>query len=137
MGLSAYAMIAMADGGEKRVEDLEPGDLVREAATGLAAAVTNIWQGPAVGMVRLHCDDGSMLDLTGDSLVVGASGPAAVAETAAGSPLLASGRTTVCADVEALPGDYMVYDVTLDSPASIPCLAANGIAVTTSREGGR
>lgn len=133
MGLSAYAMIAMADGSEKRAEDLERGDLVREAATGVAAAVTKIWQGPAVGMVRLHCDDGTMLDLTGDSLVAGASGPAAVAGTAAGSPLLATGRTAVCADVEMLPGDYMVYDVTLDSPASVPCLAANGIAVAASR----
>ena len=126
MGLSAFCMIRMADGSEKRAQDLAAGDMVFDPVSGRAATVTAMLDGPGVGMIGLETEAGSVIHVTGDHLIRTEAGAVRAEQVRAGDRLLAACGVTVCAAAEAVPGDFKVYDVRGEGLAG---LLANGIVV--------
>lgn len=134
MGVSAYTKILTFDGTEKRAEDLAIGDSLRDPVSGQTLPIVKIWQGPAVGMFRIATDNGAVLDLTEDQLVVTEFGIAMANQIVPGSILVAPVGLTACTESARLPGDFMVYDLVVESPEDIsPCVAANGLLVGVAR----
>ena len=131
MGLSPYAMICTAAGEEKRIEDFRPGDTVREALTGRSLEVVNCLNSPGVGMMRIHVEGDIILDLTGDQNLLTDSGMLAVQRIAAGTGIRVKGGFARCTGVEAILGDYMVYDLVLENvPDAEPWIIANSLVVS-------
>lgn len=130
MGISAYSMVSLADGEQKRAEDLAAGDRVANPLTGNAVAVRKVWQGPGVGMIRITVADGTVFDATGDQRLLAGGAMTPAGQVRAGAPLRTVAGDVPCADASPLPGDYMVYDVVLEDDAGgAPCIAANGLIV--------
>lgn len=127
MGLSAYGTVLAADGGEKRVEEIDVGDRLLDAASGGVAVVRDVWRGPGVGMMRLTARSGEVLDVTGDQFVLTLAGPVAAAQAAPGAHLRTYAGATDLSGAAAIPGDYMVYDVELEPAGAF--ILVNGIAV--------
>jgi hypothetical protein len=131
MGISAYAVTRMADGTDKRVEDLSVGDIVRNAMSGGGVAVSKHWQGPAVGMFRIAADNDIMLDLTADQKVLTAQGMLPAGEIKPGMVLQRIDGQNTCNEASPLMGDFMVYDIALerDNASGTLTLSANGFIV--------
>lgn len=129
MGISAYAVVGMADGSEKRAEDIEAGDRLADPISGGAFTVGKIWQGPGVGMIRVAAQNGDDIDLTEDQNLLVGDGRVAAGQVAPGSPLRTRDGLTVCTGTERLMGDYMVYDIVPEGGAGGASLCANGFAV--------
>lgn len=128
MGLSAYAMITTADGGQKRAEDIVAGDLLREALTGQPLVVTTTLNGPGVGMVRVTTENEIILDVTGDQNLLTDAGMLAANRLAPGVGLRLADSFVKCRDVQTLMGDYMVYDLEVENaPDLTPWVLANGL----------
>lgn len=128
MGVSAYGMVLLADGSLKRAEDLQIGDLVREALSGLPVAVRQVWQGPGIGMMRLTADNGELLDVTEDTVFLAETGPASADRIPPGTPLRTDAGTAHCTDTSAMMGDYMVYDIVLDGADAV-FITVNGFVI--------
>lgn len=129
MGISAYAAVTLADGTEKRAEDVAAGDSLLETGGGAALPVRKVWQGPAVGMFRVVLTGGGMLDLTGDQNIMTANGFVAAGQIQPGTRVRTLDGDVVCSEAQGLPGDFMVYDIVPENPANAPCIAANRIWV--------
>lgn len=129
MGISAYAAVTLADGTEKRAEDVAAGDSLLETNSGTSLSVRKVWQGPAVGMFRVALASGTMLDLTGDQKIMTASGLVAAGQIQPGTQIRTLDGYAVCGEAYALPGDFMVYDIVPENPATAPYIAANRIWV--------
>lgn len=129
MGISAYAAVTVADGTEKRAEDVVSGDSLLDASGGTALSVRKVWQGPAVGMFRIALTGGRMLDLTGDQKIMTAGGLVAADRIQPGTQIQTMDGYAVCGEAYGLPGDFMVYDIVPENPAAAPCIAANRILV--------
>ncbi len=125
MGISAYAAVTIADGTEKRAEDVVAGDTLLETGGGAALSVRKVWQGPAVGMFRVALTGGVMLDLTGDQKIMTANGLVAAGRIQPGTQIRTLDGYAVCSEAYGLPGDFMVYDIVPENPAAAPCIAAN------------
>lgn len=119
MGVSAYGMVLLADGSLKRAEDLQIGDLIRNALSGHPVAVRQVWQDPGVGMIRLTADNGELLDVTEDTVFLVETGLASVDRIPPGTPLRTDAGTARCTDASAMMGDYMVYDIVLDGADAV------------------
>jgi hypothetical protein len=129
MGISAYANLAAADGGTIRAGDVKVGDILREALTGKALRVLNVWQGPAVGMFHLDTLDGASLDLTEDHPLDTDRGCLWACEVTVGVRLRTPAGWTECCLAERLAGDFMVYDIKLEKHGlEDSWLIANGLA---------
>lgn len=129
MGLSAYAGVRTPSG-EKRAEDIAAGDAVLDGAGGGEARVTKTLNSPGVGMVRVCAEGDVILDLTGDHAVLTAAGAVAAGTLASGTLLRTATGFARCTGVEAMMGDYMVYDITVDGGGA---LVAGGILVEARR----
>lgn len=130
MGLSPYAGVVTGAGDEKRSEDLAPGDAIRNAAGGGDLRVVKCLNSPAVGMMRVCAEGGVILDLTGDQPVLSENGPVAAQSLAPGVGLRGADGIVKCTAVEALMGDYMVYDVVVENAgADGAWMFAGGLAV--------
>ena len=128
MGFSAYALVRMADGSEKRAENIEKGDRVADPLTGGSFTVKNVWQGPGVGMFRVTGANGTDLDLTEDQVLVTGGGPVRANQITPGAILRLEQGTTSCSGAERLMGDFMVYDIVPAADTGGPAhLAANGL----------
>ena len=131
MGLSPYAMILTATGEEKRIEDFRPGDLVYEALTGRSLEVVNSLNSPGVGMMRIRAEGDIILDLTGDQNVLTDSGMLSVQRITAGTGVRVKDGFARCTGVEAILGDYMVYDLVVENvPDASPWIVANSLVVS-------
>ena len=128
MSLSAYTMIATADGGQKRAEDIVAGDILREALTGQNMVVTTTLNSPGVGMVRVTTENDIILDVTGDQNLLTDAGMLAANRLAPGTGLRMADGFVKCRDVQAIMGDYMVYDLEVENaPDLTPWALANGL----------
>ncbi len=133
MGLSAYTMIATADGSEKRAEDVSPGDCLIEAGSGGTAVVKKSLQGPGVGMIGIVLENGDVLHATGDQCVAAAGGPVRAADLPPGMSVPTRTGSARCAEAAPLMGDYMVYDIVVESASASPRLWAGGMMVAVAR----
>ena len=131
MGLSAYALVLMADGTEKRAENMEAGDMVADPVTGGSRRVRKIWQGPGVGMFRITAANGATLDLTEDHPVLCGGSASPVGNVAVGAPLGSRDGAVACTGAERLMGDFMVYDIVMEDGGDQALLLANGIVAGT------
>ncbi len=129
MGISAYAMAVLADGTEKRIEDLTIGDVVRNPLSGKDGTIRKYWQGPAVGMFRITAGNGKMLDLTADQKVMTAQGMIPAGDVKIGTILQCADGQILCTEASALPGDFMVYDIALTQDDMISALSVNSFIV--------
>ena len=117
----------------KRADSLVGGDVVREAMTGAAVRVVDVHANPAVGMTRIGAENGAILDLTGDHLILTAGGMIRAGEAMPGTLLAIPGGTSPCIEATSLMGDYKVYDAVLGPEAGgQPCIVANGLVVAAA-----
>lgn len=126
MGLSAYSMIRMADGTEKRVEDLDAGDVVFDPIQGRSATVSSVSGGPGVGMTGIETATGRVLHLTGDHPVHTETGIVQAETIRRGNRLPGVDGLASCTDADALAGDFKVYDVRGEGLSG---LLVNGLVV--------
>lgn len=131
MGLSAYALVLMADGTEKRAENMEAGDMVADPVAGGGRRVKKIWQGPGVGMFRITAANGAALDLTEDHPVLCGGSPTPAGNVAVGATLGSRDGAVSCSGAERLMGDFMVYDIVMEDGGAQALLLASGMIVGT------
>lgn len=130
MGISAYANIVTAAGDTIRAGDASEGDSLREALSGKALRILNIWQGPAVGMFHIETLDGVSIDLTEDHRLCTDRGVQWATEIRVGARLRTATGWTECSAAHPLSGDFMVYDIKLEKTSGEdPWLVANGLVV--------
>ncbi len=131
MGVSAYTMIRMADGSDKRAEDVAKGDAVFDPHSGGSVQLGRVLNSPGVGMFTLMDDQNNRLDATGDQRILTAAGFVQVDSIRAGTLLKTGNGIVRCQEVFQLPGDFMVYDFATDSDE--PCIYANTFIIGVSR----
>jgi hypothetical protein len=129
MGISAYSNVRAIDGGERRADAILAGDELFDPLAETMVTVRKIWEGPAVGMMRITADNGTVLDLTEDQTVLTDVGRMAAGKLAAGIALQTPDGWTYCSDAHPLMGDYMVYDISLDKG---DCILVNGVMIGVS-----
>lgn len=133
MGLSAYTMVRMEDGSEKRAEDVVVGDRLYEPVSGGSARVERILSGPGVGMCSVALANGEVLHLTGDQPVLTVQGAVAAGDLRQGMQLQTVAGPVACAEAASLMGDYMVYDLNVSAEQAATYLAANGVVLSAAR----
>lgn len=126
MGISAYSMVALPDGGSVRAEDIVAGDVLLNPLGG-TVTTKKVWQGPGVGMFRIGTGE-ALVDLTGDQKVRTRSGPLAAGEVRPGTVLVTASGEATCSEAGGIMGDYMVYDIVPENNAG-SWLSVNGFFV--------
>lgn len=131
MGMSAYTLLTTVAGDLKRAEDIVAGDELKEALTGQTMVVVTTLNSPGVGMVRVTAEDDTLLDVTGDQNLLTDSGMLAANRLVPGTWLRTAAGFVKCLRVEPLMGDYMVYDLEVESePDLTPWALANGLVAS-------
>lgn len=128
MALGAFCLVRMADGTDKPVGDIVPGDSVFDPESGLSFPVRDVFGMPGVGMTAVTTANGRILHLTGDHAVFTADSgtPIPAEKIAPGTPLQTAEGASPCAAVEAIPGDFKVYGIVA---GGLTRILAGGIVV--------
>ncbi len=131
MGVSAYTMIRMADGSDKRAEDVSKGEAVFDPHSSGGVQLGQVLNSPVVGMFTLMYEQNNLLDATGDQRILTDAGFVTGDSIRVGALLKTANGLVRCQEVLQLPGDFMVCDFATDSDE--PCLYANTFIIGVSR----